>query len=53
MAVRAYLTMKKVGAFYSDLFILWGILGFGCVIHNANQKSKELNVTQAYEFINK
>ena len=34
--VRAYLTMKKVGEFYGDLFIIWGVLGLGCVIYNAN-----------------
>jgi hypothetical protein len=34
--VRAFLTIKKVGAFYNEIFILWGVLGFGCVIYSAN-----------------
>lgn len=50
-SIRAWLQIKKVSTFYYDMFLLWGILGFGCLSYNLSQNAKNMNVTAAMNII--
>ena len=43
VAARTYITLRKVGSFYYDIFMLWGLLGFSFLFFNANLKVKNTN----------
>ena len=48
ISTRAWLTLKKVGWFYRDTFVIWGVFGTFLVLHSAKSTSKSLNSSSAY-----
>lgn len=48
---RAWLQMKKVGRFYLNLIVLWGVIGGACLYYNVINTLKKTNVSKAYDII--
>lgn len=45
---RAWIQLKKVITFYSDLAIVWGLFAAVFVLYNAHTTAKKTNVSYAY-----